>query len=249
MTQHPWLDPNPFYFEGGRRGVLLIHGFTGAATEMRPLGEYLAKQGYTVSGILLPGHGTSVDDLAARTWPEWVAAVNEAYEELTQRCDQVFAAGLSLGSLLTMNLAADKELAGIALYSPPLMINNPLFRLSWLGQWLPLTIKSSDSDLVEPDADQRIWCYEGLPAKGVYQVNLFTKQVKVKLPQITTPTLVFMSTGDSRLKFEGGPYVIQHISSTQKELVTLHDSGHNMLVDGERDSINQQTAAFFNNLP
>jgi esterase/lipase len=45
-----------FYFKGNNTGVLLIHGFTGTPSEMRLLGEYLAKKGYTVKGILLKGH-------------------------------------------------------------------------------------------------------------------------------------------------------------------------------------------------
>lgn len=56
MAQHPWLDPNSFFFDGGPLGVLLIHGFTGAPPEMRPMGEYLAAKGYTVSGPRLAGH-------------------------------------------------------------------------------------------------------------------------------------------------------------------------------------------------
>ncbi len=45
-------------------GCLLVHGFTGAPDEMRPLGEALAAAGFPVRAVRLPGHGTSVDDLA-----------------------------------------------------------------------------------------------------------------------------------------------------------------------------------------
>jgi carboxylesterase len=43
----------PFFFPGNDTGCLLIHGFTGAPTEMRPLGEFLAGKGYTVLGVRL----------------------------------------------------------------------------------------------------------------------------------------------------------------------------------------------------
>ena len=49
----------PFFLEGGEHAVLLTHGFTGTPAHMRPLGEYLHAQGFTVQGILLPGHGES----------------------------------------------------------------------------------------------------------------------------------------------------------------------------------------------
>ncbi|HID86186.1 MAG TPA: carboxylesterase, partial [Anaerolineae bacterium] len=36
------LDLNPFFFEGGPTGCLLVHGFSGSPPEMRPMGEFLA---------------------------------------------------------------------------------------------------------------------------------------------------------------------------------------------------------------
>lgn len=47
--------------EGGEHGVLLLHGFTGSAAHMRPLGERLHSQGFTVMGINLPGHAQSME--------------------------------------------------------------------------------------------------------------------------------------------------------------------------------------------
>ena len=39
-------------------GVLLVHGFTGSPSSMRPWAEYLNQKGFTVRVPLLPGHGT-----------------------------------------------------------------------------------------------------------------------------------------------------------------------------------------------
>ena len=53
-----------FLLEGkNNKAVLLLHGYTGAPSEMRPLGDYLHALGYTVSCVRLPGHGTSI-----KTW-------------------------------------------------------------------------------------------------------------------------------------------------------------------------------------
>ena len=51
-------NAEPFFYPGNETGCLLIHGFTGAPTEMQPLGKYLADCGYSVLGIRLAGHGT-----------------------------------------------------------------------------------------------------------------------------------------------------------------------------------------------
>ena len=49
-------DGKPFFFEGGRTGCLLIHGFTGTTSSMRLMGEFLAEKGMTVLWPRLPGH-------------------------------------------------------------------------------------------------------------------------------------------------------------------------------------------------
>lgn len=42
-----------FLLEGkNNKAVLLLHGYTGAPSEMRPLGDYLHALGYTVSCVL-----------------------------------------------------------------------------------------------------------------------------------------------------------------------------------------------------
>ena len=62
------LDLNPFFFEGGPTGCLLVHGFSRSPLEMGPMGEYLAGKGLTVLGVRLAGHGTSPEDMAKTTW-------------------------------------------------------------------------------------------------------------------------------------------------------------------------------------
>ena len=64
----------PFAFDRGPIGCVLLHGFTAAPKEMRALGEYLAARDYTVRGVRYAGHGTSPEDLARTTWRDWVAS-------------------------------------------------------------------------------------------------------------------------------------------------------------------------------
>ena len=64
----PWSAP------GGSHGVLVLHGFTGNPQSMRPLAQALAAAGFTVELPLLPGHGTSVEDLIPTRWEDWSGA-------------------------------------------------------------------------------------------------------------------------------------------------------------------------------
>ena len=50
MIHNPHLEGEPFFWEAGPVGVLLIHGFTATTAEVRPLAKILQQDGYTVSG-------------------------------------------------------------------------------------------------------------------------------------------------------------------------------------------------------
>src|SRR5215469_2208865 len=95
----------PFDFAGDRRGVLLLHGFTGTPFEVRPLGERLARRGLTIVGPVVPGHCTSARSLEGTTWHDWEAGATAALDGLRARCDRVAVAGLSMGGLLAARLA------------------------------------------------------------------------------------------------------------------------------------------------
>lgn len=49
--------PEPFTFEAGDRAVLLLHGFTGHSADVRMLGRFLEKKGYTTHAPIYEGHG------------------------------------------------------------------------------------------------------------------------------------------------------------------------------------------------
>ena len=88
----------PYSAPGGPHGALVVHGFTGNPSSMRPVAEALAAAGFAVELPLLPGHGTSLDDMMATRFPDWSAAVEAHFLELSGRTDSVVVAGLSMGA-------------------------------------------------------------------------------------------------------------------------------------------------------
>src|SRR3979490_17878 len=54
--------------------VLCLHGFTGTPFDVEALARALESRGHLVATPTLPGHGGTVDDLAATTADEWLSA-------------------------------------------------------------------------------------------------------------------------------------------------------------------------------
>ena len=246
MTQHSHLDPSAFLLDGGPIGVLLIHGFTGSPPEMRPVGDYLNARGLTVSAPLLPGHGTDVDDMNSRRWPEWAASVEQALCDLQSRCSTVFVGGLSMGALLTLHLGAHYlELSGVILYSPAVVVAERLIYLTPILKYLvPKRPKSGESDLTDPQADLRLWSYDETPSCAAHELLKLILRVRRFLPQVTCPLLIIHSALDTVIAPNSARYTYERAGSSDKELVTLRNSGHCITVDSEWEFVAEKTHKF-----
>ncbi|OGO05619.1 MAG: hypothetical protein A2Y73_01085 [Chloroflexi bacterium RBG_13_56_8] len=238
-------DPSPFALAGGPVGCLLVHGFTGAPPEMRPPGDFLHQQGISVSAPLLPGHGTVPEDLNRVRWQDWVEVARDAFWALRRQCKVVFVGGLSMGSLVVLHLAVlQPDLAGIMLYSPALKVANrlypllPLFR-SFLKQW-----PKGSPDLTDPEAVHRLWTYDTYPVRGAYELMKFQRVVWGEIHRVRVPAIVFHSTLDREIHPTAGKFTFEGLGSQDKELVTLHNSGHVITVDSERESVFARTWEF-----
>lgn len=248
MTHNPHIDPSPFTLDGGSVGVLLIHGFTGSPPEMRVVGDHLHRKGLTVSAPLLPGHGTTVEELNRCTWTDWTAHAEEALAALQARCETVFVGGLSMGSLLALYLAATHpELAGAILYSPALLVAERLLYLTPILKYLiPTRPKASndDGDLTDPEAKLRSWSYEENPVFAAHELLKLIHRVRRLLPQVTCPLLFVHSTLDRSIHPKSVQFTYGRVGSADKEVLALHNSGHNLVVDSEREFVAEETYRF-----
>ncbi len=123
-----------FRLEGGRSGVLLIHGLTGTPTEMRLVGKGLNRAGFSVYGMQLAGHCGNVEDLLSTGWREWYASVEAAAEQFRHEVDHLFVAGLSMGAVLALKLAADHPdwVKGVGVYGATFRYDG--WAIPWYGR-------------------------------------------------------------------------------------------------------------------
>lgn len=232
------LDLNPFFIEGGPTGCLLVHGFSGSPPEMRPMGEYLAQQGLTVLGVRLAGHGTTPEDMATTTWRDWVASAEEGLQELQARCQQVFLAGLSMGGLIVLHLAAHHSVAGVVAMGTPAYIADWRFRFVPLAQhfmrWFTPDI---ESDLTDPQAEERCWSYDRLPIRCIASLGQLIRLVRRELPRVEVPALIMQGEKDHHVPADSAHLIFDELGNDDKEIVWWPNSGHCITIDSEREAV------------
>ncbi len=242
FLKNPHLPGEPFFWQAGPTGVLLIHGFTATTAEVRPLATRLHARGFTLSGPLLPGHGTSPADANRYTWKDWVASAEAAYRQLSTRCERVYVGGESTGGLLALHLAIHHpEVSGVLAYAPALELTLTCWdRLKvYLAAPFIAAVPKGLSD------DDLPWQgYWDTPLRALIQLLRFQKHVKRRLPQLRRPLLIIQGKLDGRVPAHVPETIAQMVQSSLIEIHWMEHSSHVVILDRELDQVVERTISF-----
>ena len=246
MSHHTSVLPGaePFSAAGGPNGVLVLHGFTGNPQSMRPLAESLAAAGFTVELPRLPGHGTTLEDMASTDWDDWSAAAEDAYLDLARRCDKVVVAALSMGGTLAVWLASrHPEIAGLALVNPvvqPLDASITDFARDLAAKGEAM-MPGVGSDIADPD--QHELAYEQTPVVSLLSLASAIEALTISLPDITMPLLLMNAPQDHVVPPTNSEMLAAAVRGPV-ERVSLERSYHVATLDYDRDLIEQRVIEF-----
>ncbi|MDX9990519.1 MAG: alpha/beta fold hydrolase [Anaerolineales bacterium] len=239
---NPQLDGDPFFWQAGPTGILLAHGYTATTAEIRPLAEKLRARGYTVSAPLLPGHGTSPEDLNRTTWQDWARAGQTALDQLFARCERVFVGGESMGGLLAIYLASQNpQAAGLLLYAPAIALNMGFVDYAKLYLGAPFISQVARASLDNGESWQG---YPGLPLRGGIELLAFGKATRAQLSKIQQPVLIFQGRFDTTTAAQAGDLILKGVSSKTKMRYWMDKSHHTLTLDVELDEVAARTIEF-----
>ena len=235
----------PFLFSGGKTGVLLIHGFTGSPAELLTLGEFIHRAGYTVLCVRLAGHGTNEFDLARTTYEDWFNSVLDGYTLLKSFCEKIFVVGHSMGSLLSLKLAALKQVEKLVTLSPPFFIDENLHldRLPPRSECENLfAVKPRKKLKNVPPAVNKT--YRKFPLVCVHEFLKLLNEVKEILPQVNSPLLIIHAVDDHTAKFESSEFLSRSVSSRYIKQSCLPSGGHLIPLTERREFVFKEILNF-----
>ena len=234
----------PFRMEGNDVGVLVCHGFTGTTQSVRPLGEGLARAGFTIAGPRLAGHGTSVRDMAKSTASEWIASIEEELDWLQERTNEIFFVGLSMGGMFALYFAAMRPelIRGIVPINGCVFLKDPELSRLVFDKNAPATVPGVGSDIKASGVKELV--YPEVPLPAVKEFMALMRVTDDLLPTIETPALIFQSLEDHVVPPENGPYIQNHLGSRYRQLARLENSYHVATLDNDASYIAEQTIRF-----
>ena len=234
----------PASFPGGPSGALVLHGFTGSPQSMRGLAEAFAAAGFAVELPRLPGHGTSVEDMAQTTWDDWSAEAEAAYRRLAARCEKLVVAGLSMGGALSVWLAArHPEIAGVAVINGAFQPFDAAVRA---------VFEQARADGVErmPAVAGDIaaegvveLAYDAVPTVSAHSLIDALDALQPELAKIRCPVLIFNSPQDHVVAPESSDHLAARVAGPV-ERVSLARSYHVATLDHDREEIERRAVDF-----
>lgn len=244
----------PFLLPGGPVGCLVLHGLMSSPGEVRWLGEHLNRLGFTVYGARLAGHGTDYRDAARVRWHDWLGSALDGVRLLRATCPRVFLVGHSIGGVVCLLTATSVPVDGVVVLASPLRYSSRMIRFSpWLRHIirrldatdrsdLPQRVRAEQQRRGEPQRGRVR--YDRWPSHAVAEAYRLSQAALARLPLVTAPLLTIYAAADDVAPYENSQLIAARAGSAVIEAYTLHESGHNLTLDRERDTVFEQAGAF-----
>lgn len=231
-----------------RLRCILVHGFNGEPIDMTELAGHLDALGFSTENLLLPGHGTSMQDFAEHGWQDWHAAVRAAVAGALDRGERVLLIGHSMGAAVSLAVAAhEPRVAGVVAMCPPVEIHplahHTMLRLGRFIRYIP-SWREDIRDRQGARARYPRNAYAWTAVVTLQSLLAALPDLQGDLPAIRCPSLVICARNDHVVPVRDGLLAYQLIGSDDKELVVLRHSYHAVTKDVERHVVFDRVLRF-----
>ncbi|MCL6571703.1 MAG: carboxylesterase, partial [Bacillus sp. (in: Bacteria)] len=230
--------PKPFTFEGGDRAVLLLHGFTGNSADVRMLGRFLEKRGYTCHAPQYKGHGVPPEDLVQTGPDDWWQDVINGYEFLKNKGHtEIAVAGLSLGGVFSLKLGYTVPVKGIVTMCAPMYIKSEEVMyenvVDYARQYKKLEGKSVEQ------IEEEVGEFKQTPMNTLKALQELIADVRGNVDMIYSPTFVVQSREDHMINTDSANIIYNEVENDHKQIKWYEESGHVITLDKERDQLHE----------
>lgn len=230
-------------------GVLFIHSFGSTNLEFQEFAEYLQEQGFQTSNPLLPGHGTSPDDLDRHKFSDWIHASEKALSELN--CQGIFLVGQTTGASLALSLAAvHPELLGIITLSGIINLSKKQKNFARiLHLKARLNIRGSIDSVLpvthNQQIRQKVKFYKQISKISLIEALAMIHHARKHLHQVNQPIYIFHSKAAEDFGSKNAYCIFNGVSSEKKKIKFIEKGSAVMSVDEARHIVFQECASFF----
>ena len=234
--------------------VLMIHGFVAARSDFADMGERLARRGFTVRLMRLPGHGAIPPDFEFLPDGALFQAVHQEYLKLRAGHRRVCVVGFSMGGALATLLASVEPVDRLVLAAPYYGVSYKWYYVLPAETWntvigWAVTYVSKPKDFAQiNDRSQvrKFFRYQTVPTGGVRQLIDLGREARKPgtLRKIVCPVLLLHSKGDAAASPKAARKAFEQLGAPRKEAVWFKKSNHILFWDYDRDEVKRRVEEF-----
>ena len=247
----------PYLLKGNnfnKTGIIVVHGYMASPLEVKELAVYLNNNGFWIHAPRLKGHGTSPEDLATRTYKDWIESVDESYALLSYSCKRVYVCGFSFGAGLALDIASRiKDIKGVIAVCPPMRLQDisakfvPAVNV-WNKLMKKVKLDSVSKEFVENDPENPHINYHRNPISGVRELEKLMNKLNPRLNKIVSPALIIQSDGDPVVNPKGSKMIFEKLSSEIKEYRLFNFNRHGILLGENSSRVHKAINDFIKNI-
>ena len=240
-------QPKPFFFESGKRAVLLLHGFTGNSADVRMLGRFLEKKGYTSLAPHYKGHGVPPEELIHTGPEEWWEDVLAGYNQLKEAgFEEIAVAGLSLGGVFSLKVGYNMPVKGIITMCAPMTMRTTelMFEgvLKYARDYKKFEGKSDEEIEKEVEALQN----QTMPSLA--DLRALIHDVRDHVDHVYAPLFVVQATKDEVIDTDSATIIYNEAESEDKRIEWYENSGHVITLGPEKEQLHEDIFEFLESL-
>jgi carboxylesterase len=234
--------------------LLALHGFTGSPSELSFLVDRVRAAGYRVHAPLLPGHGTTPEDLQSRTFADWLTAARGALKDARAAGEKVVVCGFSMGSLVALSLASGEstrsDVAALVLLGCAIELSPPLRAAFAFAQKTKMRLpdaympKPFGPDIRDKTLAGSIDAYDRHPVRAAMEVYRAGQQLLPHLSDVKCPTLVLHGERDRVCSVRGARELASLLGTPDVRIRTYPRSAHMLALDYDREEVARDVLAF-----
>ncbi|WP_436952857.1 alpha/beta hydrolase [Staphylococcus shinii] len=237
--------PEPFFFEEGNRAVLLLHGFTGNSSDVRQLGRFLQKKGYTSYAPQYEGHAAPPEEILKSSPFVWLKDALDGYDFLVEKgYDEIVVAGLSLGGCYALKLSLNRDVKGIITMCSPMYIKTEGAMFEGVLEYARNFKKyeGKDEATIQKEMDNF------KPTDTLKELQGQIEDVREHIDEVMDPLLIIQAEQDQMINKDSANIIYNESESDDKDIKWYANSGHVITIDKEKELVFEDVYNFLESL-
>lgn len=241
-----------FYLAGeeGQEAILLMHSLSDSSEIMKPLAEQLNQAGYSVFYPTYESHKAGdLKDIMSADFAGYQADAESYYKWLKeeQGHEEIIAAGMSIGGLLSFDLAAKfSDVQAVVSISTPIFTDMTLTKVPYIiRQRYYATFESTPTKEEREDAQGLFDQFK----ENLRTINLWAEDTYADIRQLSLPVFIAQAEEDEIMPSDIANRLKRVLSKADQVDLHIYEEGQHYLTgDQTLDQLSKDIVNFLSEL-